>query len=176
MEIHWRNPRQVDPAEREAAEAKLRALAAGHTDLIDLWIDLPDEPHHRKGNEHATVRAQLRRAELVARGEDIDSSLALRRALERFEQELRKLRARRADTTPDAGSSPPLRGVVDTIDPERDHGFLISDSGDRVYFHRNAVRGGLELDTLREGDSVAFNIEAGDEGAQATVVLPSPPS
>ena len=176
MEIHWRNPRGVSPEERDAAEARLRALTGERGDVIDLWIDLAALPHHRLGGARATIRAQVRRGDLVAQGRGAELDLALRDAVDTFARELRKRRARRAPQPPDFGSVPPLRGVIDRVDPGGEYGFLISESGERVYFHRNALRGGLELSNLEGGESVAFNIEAGDEGAQATVVLPPPPA
>ncbi len=172
MEIHWRDPDTVDASEREAADKRLRELAAGHSDLIDVWIDLTEDPHHRQGSQRTTIRAQVRGASLVSHGDGADLGLALRHALQTFERELRELRARRSDRLPDWGTAPPLRGVVDRVHPAEDHGFLISESGEQVYFHRNALGGGLDLDTLQEGDTVAFNLEAGDKGAQATVVVP----
>jgi hypothetical protein len=66
MEIHWRNPNGIDEEERVAAEQRLQGLAQGHTDLIDLWIDVARTPHHRKGAEEVTIRCQARGAELVA--------------------------------------------------------------------------------------------------------------
>jgi len=58
---------------------------------------------------------------------------------------------------------------------DQGYGFILTDAGGRVYFHRNAVHGGLEFEQLEEGQRVGLNIEAGDEGPQATVVLPPPP-
>jgi hypothetical protein len=42
-----------------------------------------------------------------------------------------------------------------------------------VYFHRNAVHGGLDFERLAEG--VALNLEASEKGLQATTVVPAPP-
>jgi cold shock CspA family protein len=50
------------------------------------------------------------------------------------------------------------------------YGFLVTDGGERVYFHRNAVGGGLEFERLEGGEAVALNYEAGDSGLQATFV------
>ena len=113
----------------------------------------------------------MRRANLVAHAEEADPQLALRSALQIFERELRRLRDRRADR-PHAAAGPRLRGVVDRVFLDEGYGFLIGEDGERVYFHRNAVGEGLAFPALREGESVAFSLEAGDKGAQATIVLP----
>jgi cold shock CspA family protein len=44
-----------------------------------------------------------------------------------------------------------------------------------VYFHRNALHGGLELERLEEGQRVGLDLEGGDKGLQATYVRPAPP-
>ena len=64
--------------------------------------------------------------------------------------------------------------MIDVVVSDRDHGFILTDSGDRVYFHRNALHS-LAFDKLQEGQRVSLDIEAGDEGLQATVVRPPPP-
>jgi cold shock CspA family protein len=64
---------------------------------------------------------------------------------------------------------------VDRIFAEEDYGFVLTDGGERVYFHRNAVHGGLEFDGLAEGDRVGLNIEAGNKGPHATTIVAPPP-
>lgn len=173
MEIHWRNPNGLDEEEREAAEQRLQGLAHGHTDLIDLWIDVARTPHHRKGAEEVTIRCQARGAELVAHGRHAETPLALREALQTFGREVKRLRERRRDRREERPAEPPLRGVVDEVFPEEGYGFVLTDSGDRVYFHRNALSGGLDFAALAEGQSVALDFEAGDKGLQAIFVAPS---
>jgi cold shock CspA family protein len=65
--------------------------------------------------------------------------------------------------------------VIDVVQRDDGYGFILTDAGDRVYFHRNAVSGGLEFESLAEGQRIGLDIEAGNEGPQATVVVPAPP-
>ena len=58
-------------------------------------------------------------------------------------------------------------GRVTRIDG--DHGFLATDDGRDVYFHRHAVLDD-RFDALVPGDPVAFVEEAGDRGPQASTV------
>ena len=44
-----------------------------------------------------------------------------------------------------------------------------------VYFHRNAVKEGLDFERLQESDRVALNLEQGSDGPQATTVIAPPP-
>lgn len=97
MEIHWRNMDEVDVAEREAAERKLRALADGHSDLIDLRIAAKPNNHHRHGGQEVHITCQARGKELVATRTGADLGQALHDAIDAFVSEVRRLRDRRTD-------------------------------------------------------------------------------
>jgi cold shock CspA family protein len=64
---------------------------------------------------------------------------------------------------------------VDRVFREDGYGFILTDGGERVYFHRNAVKGNLDFERLGEADRVALNVEEGREGPQATAVVAAPP-
>jgi cold shock CspA family protein/ribosome-associated translation inhibitor RaiA len=174
MEIHWRDPHNVDAAERARSEEHLERLATGHTDLIDVWLDFRTTAHHRHGGDEITIRALVRGGEVVARRVADSPKVALRDALDAFEREIRRMREARA-TPPRAGSVPPLLGIVERVVRDRDFGFLLTDAGEQVYFHRNALRDELAWETIQEGQRVALEVEAGLDGPQATVVAPPPP-
>lgn len=174
MEVHWRRPNELTEDIRLGAEARLQRLAEGHTDLIKAWIDVGVDGHHRKGSGRVAIRCQARGTELVAHGEREDAELALHDALQVFEREVKRMRARRKDKRLERQVGPTLRGVVDRVDAGADHGFVITDAGERVYFHRNALSG-LDFAALEEGQAVALEVEAGERGLQATVVAPARP-
>lgn len=176
MEIHWRHPEKITEAEREFAMRHLEDLAAGHADLTDLWVDIANgSQHHRKGDEKVTIRCQARRASIVAIGTGDEAGLALREALEKFEREVWQLREKRAEHRPKPETSPPHLGIVDRVVRDEDYGFLITDGGEQVYFHRNALHEGLDFEDLEEGQRVALNYHPGNDGPQASVVTPPPP-
>ena len=97
MEIHWRNMDDVEESEREAAERKLRALADGHSDLIDLRIAAKPNNHHRHGAQEVHITCQARGKEIVATRSGADLGQALHDALDAFVAEVRRLRDRRGD-------------------------------------------------------------------------------
>lgn len=176
MQIHWRHPEVVSEAERSAVTERLEALAEGHQDLIDVWVDLHQNTHHRHGGDEVTIRCQARGADLVARRKAEEAGLALREALHAFEREVHRLREKRQDRRVEpAGGAPPHLGVVDRVFPERDYGFILTDAGDQVYFHRNALHAELSFEGLQEGQRVALNFAPGEKGLQANVVQPPPP-
>jgi ribosomal subunit interface protein len=171
MEIHWRNAKELSGDVRAKAEEQLAKLAEHHRDMIDLTVDVERKSaHHKLGKRRVEIRCQARGTNLVANGEADELGLALRDALRTFRREVEKLRDRRRDARAERPAEPPLRGVIDRVERAGGFGFLITDAGERVYFHRNAVGGGLDFDRLEGGETVALNYEAGGEGLQATFV------
>ncbi|PQA89388.1 HPF/RaiA family ribosome-associated protein [Hyphococcus luteus] len=65
----------------------------------------------------------------------------------------------------------PLEAVIATLVAEEDYGFLETEDGREVYFHRNSVAND-GFDKLQTGARVAFAEESGDKGPQATFVKP----
>jgi cold shock CspA family protein/ribosome-associated translation inhibitor RaiA len=180
MQIHWAHTQEIEPGQREKVETRLRQLAEGHSDLIDVRITGRTTGHHRHGDQEVRIVCQARGREIVASRARPDLGLALEEAMQAFEREVHRLRDRRSEKRPDwRGSQPPVLGIVDRVDRDGGFGFILTDAGEQVYFHQNAVQSGLDFDALSEGDRVALDIEAGDEGPQATVVsapLPGTPS
>ena len=64
-----------------------------------------------------------------------------------------------------------FRGVVCKLFPREGYGFILKEGGGEVYFHRNAVHT-LTFEKLEDGTEVAFNVEEGEKGPQATTVQP----
>lgn len=178
MQIHWRNPGHLSEDEQLLAQERIESLAMGHTDLIDVWIEVePSSAHHRMGAETVSIRAQARgKPTIVAHAEEETLHAALRAALDRFDREILRMREKRLDRrVPSPSSAPPHLGIIDRVFAEEGYGFLLSDAGEQIYFHRNAVNDDLAFETLEEGERVSFNFEAGNKGPQATVVAPAPP-
>jgi cold shock CspA family protein/ribosome-associated translation inhibitor RaiA len=67
----------------------------------------------------------------------------------------------------------PLIGRIASVFAERDYGFLETDTGEEVWFHRNSVSGG-DFDNLKVGERVRYvtDPEEGEKGAQASAVFP----
>jgi cold shock CspA family protein/ribosome-associated translation inhibitor RaiA len=175
MEIHWVGLTDLEDAVRGAAEARLGRLTEGHSDLIDLRITGRQTGHHRHGDQEVRITCQARGRELVAARTRPDLGLALDEVLDAFEREVHRLREKRRDLSRKPEPEPPHLGIVDRIFRRDGYGFILTDSGEQVYFHRNAVKEGLDFDRLQEADRVALNVEAGNKGPQATAVVAPPP-
>jgi cold shock CspA family protein/ribosome-associated translation inhibitor RaiA len=176
MEIHWHDADSIPEAERNDVTEQLEALAADHTDLIDVWVDVEENTHHRHGGDEVAIRCQVRGGQIVSRRKADEAGLALREALAAFEREVREWRRRRTDVRSEPPASPPRLGIVDRVFRDDGYGFLLTDGGERVYFHQNALTRGLSMESLREGDRVGLDYEAGEKGLQAVFVEPAPPA
>lgn len=96
-----------------------------------------------------------------------DAYVAVRDVFDALRRQLReRVRERR-----DEGRRPDIEerhGLVERLLPDQDHGFIRSDDGREIYFHRNAVLTGF--DRLRVGSEVSFDEDEGREGPQASTV------
>ena len=174
MELHWHHPETFREQDRALAEERIRDLARDHTDLIDVRISARPTGHHRHGGQEVRITCEARGKEIVAARTRPDLRLALNETLDAFEREIWRMRHRRTQQRREHPAEPPELGVIDEIRVDDEHGFVLTDAGLRVYFHRNAVSG-LDFEALAEGQRVALNFEAGDEGPQATFVGAPPP-
>jgi cold shock CspA family protein/ribosome-associated translation inhibitor RaiA len=175
MEIHWVDADAFGAAQREGVEARIRKLAEGQHDVIDVRIVARGNGHHRHGGKEVRITCEARGREIVAARTRPDATLALNEAVDVFLRELRRLRERRGAQREERerGAPPSETGVIDAV--LADHGFIVTDAGERVYFHRNALQGALEFERLEEGQRIGLNVEGGEKGLQATVVRPPPP-
>jgi len=175
MELHWVHPEVIREADRRAAEARIEAMASGHTDLIDVRITARASAHHRHGGQEIKITCMARGKEIVAERTRPDAGLALNECLDVFEREVKRMRHRRIGARVERPASPPALGVVDRVLRDEGYGFILTDGGERVYFHRNAVGGGLDFERLGEGERVGLDFEGGNEGLQAKFVVAPPP-
>jgi len=175
LQIHWRNCDELSEEQRRNAEQRLQKLAADHTDLIDVRISGKTTGHHRRGGQEIRIVCMARGKELVAARTREDMGKAFNEALDAFEREVWRMREKRQDKRVERPALPPVLGVIDRVFVDDGYGFILTDDGEQVYFHRNAVGGGLSFESLEEGQRVGLNVESGAEGPQANVVLAPPP-
>jgi ribosome-associated translation inhibitor RaiA len=114
MDIQWHVVTKLDGARREAAEARIRKLAEGQKDLIHVVVHVESSNHHQHGAAEAKIRCQAKGRELIAHEHDDEPELALTRAVDVFEREVRTMRAKRRDHRTRGVPAPP------TIDESED--------------------------------------------------------
>ncbi len=57
-------------------------------------------------------------------------------------------------------------GTIKRLVRDRGFGFILSQDGTELFFHRSALQG-QAFDTLTEGQAVEFDVERGDKGPRA---------
>ncbi len=60
-------------------------------------------------------------------------------------------------------------GTVARLVRDRGFGFVKTEDGTDVFFHKSALQG-VEFDSLSEGQAVEFDIEEGAKGARAATL------
>lgn len=62
-----------------------------------------------------------------------------------------------------------MQGTIKRLIRDRGFGFIRSEDGQEVFFHRSALED-TDFDGLREGERVTFELERGSKGPRATNV------
>jgi cold shock CspA family protein len=174
LEITFRDMDR-SPAVEECIHQWTAKLESVYDRIVRCEV-LVEAPHrHRRNGRayHVRVRLTVPGGEVVvsrdtgsseAHGDVFvavrDSFRAARRQLEdHVHRHLRRdVKAREA----------PAHGRVSFLDAELEWGYLDTDDGRQVYFHRNSVLGGIE--SLEPGAEVRFAEEPGVNGPQASTV------
>jgi len=61
------------------------------------------------------------------------------------------------------------KGTIRRLMRDRGYGFITTEDGKDIFFHRTALRG-LRFDSLKEGQSVEFEVETGPKGPRTADV------
>lgn len=165
----------MTPRWKTEIESRMADLRRGHDDLTHGRVTLTKNPHHKKADfvaEAVIVVTLPGRHTITARKEDKTFEEAIRAAFASVEIELRKFREKRAATEVRVPAIP-LRGVICKRFPQEGYGFILQEGGGEVYFHRHALQG-LTFADLEDGLEVAFDVEPGEQGPQATAVRRPP--
>jgi len=171
------------PALEEAIREHVAKLARRYDRLTGCRVSV-EAPHrqHRTGNVyevHITMAVPGR--ELAVSREphkareryaDADVYTSLREAFDAAERQLMSYKqVLRTDTTSTTAEA--MRGQVALIEPGADHGFLLTNTGTQLYFHRDSVTDG-DFEDLRQGDMVHYVEEQSDSGPVAVKVRVGP--
>jgi len=97
MDIQWHVVTDLDPSRKEAAEARILKLGQGQKDLIHVVVHVEGSNHHQHGAAEAKIRCQAKGRELIAHERDEEPEIALTRAVDVFEREVRAMRDKRRD-------------------------------------------------------------------------------
>ncbi|HLZ36042.1 MAG TPA: HPF/RaiA family ribosome-associated protein [Nitrospira sp.] len=171
LEIESRNV-GMTPRWKTEIEERMADLQRGHEDVTHGRVTLTKNPHHKKSANVAEALVVVTlpgRHTFTARKENKTFEEAIREAFEAIAIELRKFRDKRSTKEVRTAPTPPHRGVVCKLFRKGGYGFILKEGGGEVYFHKNALQG-LSFQDLEDGTEVAFNVEEGQKGPQATAV------
>ena len=125
MDIQWHIKTGIADARRDAAESRIRKLGEGQKDLIHVVVHVEGSNHHQHGAAEAKIRCQAKGRELIAHERDDEPEIALTKAVDVFEREVRAMRAKRRDHR---GHSAPPVPVEEVADDEED--FSLAEGAD----------------------------------------------
>ena len=174
LHIESRNV-EMTPRWKTEIEERMADLQLGHDDITHGRVTLTKNRHHKKDQrvaEAVVVVTLPGRRTITSRKEEKTFEEAIRAAFFAVEIELKKLREKRASKEVRVPTLP-MQGVISKLFPQEGYGFILKEGGGEVYFHKNAVHG-LKFKELEDGLEVAFNVEDGVKGPQATTVNPVP--
>jgi ribosomal subunit interface protein len=148
-------------------------LMAGNIVRCHVVIEAPHR-HSREGRRYKVhIDVRLPGREIAISRELGDSELDAYAAIDQaFDEAKRRLReavdVRRGDVKSHERA---LRGRVSKLFSYEGYGFIETEEGNEVYFHKNSVLNGA-FARLERGDRVRFLEEDGDDGTHATSVSP----
>jgi len=172
--------RDMEPS--EAVEARIREKAAKLEQYYDRIMScrvMVESPH---GHHHQGRLFQVRIDLTVPDGELVvnqahhhrdhsheDVYVALRDAFNAMQHQLQSHVQKRRGRVKQHEAPP--GGHVISLNPEEDYGRIGTPDGRTIYFHRNSVLNG-GFDGLEVGAEVRFAEETGEQGPQASSVMP----
>lgn len=62
-----------------------------------------------------------------------------------------------------------MQGIIKRVIRDRGFGFIRAEDGKEIFFHRSSLQE-LNFDSLKEGQSVEFELEGGPKGPRAVTV------
>ena len=167
IKIEWQNTK-VSPYWKSVIEERLNSFRQGRQKITHARMTIRKNQHHQSGSEEATLVLSVSGKVLTAtkRGETLGD--AINQVLDTAEQEWKRYCEKRQQVGQKVPARSQPKGVIARLFKDREYGFIQSDGGD-VYFHKNSVRG-MSFQSLKEGTRVEFELEAGNDGWQASRV------
>jgi len=179
LELAFHNMTPSDSL-RSAVQREVERLERFYDHIVGcrVVIEMPHKRHRVGSNipdvhvllrvpgREIVVSRELARSVNNAKG-TVNAYAVLRDAFEAVQARLKDYRRqRRGEVKP---KDAPMLGHVVELVAERKYGFLATEDGGQLYFHRNSVAGeGFE--DLRVGDAVEYAPAMGDKGSAAARV------
>ena len=168
MQIYIEGQRtDIQPALRDWITGRLEELNGPHNDILHARVVLDKATHHIQGADEVRVILALAGKTLSASKTCETLDEAVNAVLDTVARELQDYRTQRRGVIKEPGPRP--RGRIVRLFMDRGYGFIETDARREVYFHAHAVHG-IPFEKLAVGMAVDLDIEAGNEGPQASRV------
>jgi ribosomal subunit interface protein len=159
----------MQPDWRTLIEERLARLGERYPKLIRVHVTLRHGRHHLRGAEEVDIVATYPGATLRAAKQEEEMRDAVHAALDVLERQLAAHHEERRHFGKAPGARP--SGTIARVFTDRGYGFIVTDEGEEVYFHQNALHE-LDFASLPLGLPVELEIERGERGPQASRVFP----
>lgn len=169
IEIDGRNT-EIHPRWRTLIEHKLAKFDRHVYGVTHARVTILHNRHHLAGDNEVQVVLSVPGRTLTVHKSAAQIPDALRAALIAAERELKTYHQGRKRFVKQPGPRPV--GTIVRLFKTRGYGFILTESDREVYFHKNSLDG-LSFERLEKGMQVAFEIEEGEKGLQASRVLPA---
>jgi ribosomal subunit interface protein len=161
---------EMQPEWRALIDQRLARLAERYPTLSRVHVTLKHGRHHLRGVEEVDIVATCPGATVRAAKQEAEMRDAVHAALDVLERQLAAHHEERRHFGKAPGARP--AGTIAQVFTDRGYGFILTDEGEEVYFHRNALHE-LDFASLPLGLPVEFEVERGTEGPQASRVFPA---
>ena len=168
IEIEGRHT-DVQPVLQDWITERLEEFNVPHNDILRARIVVDKATHHIQGADEVRIVLFLTGKTLSASKTEETLDDALNATLNAIGRELQDYRIQRRGVVKEPGPRP--RGRIVRLFVERGYGFIETDARREVYFHAHAVHG-IAFEKLAVGMVVDLDIEAGNDGPQASRVIP----
>jgi cold shock CspA family protein len=174
LQIVWEH---IEPSDflKRRIEREVRSLERTFGRITSCRVHVEGASRRQHQGGLYAVRARL----LLPGGQEIDASrnpphdhahedayVTIRDVFQALKRQLRERVRERREESQHPDTQP--HGIVSQLFADKGHGFIRTDDGREIYFHKNAVLSGFER--LRVGAEVHFAEEEGKDGPQASTV------
>jgi ribosomal subunit interface protein len=155
---------------KELVSSRLAALENGHRKILHARVTFRKSTHHNTGNDEASIVLTIPGTTLAASRNGQVMGEALNTALEVIEREWQRYWNKKRRLKKKIPAARTTHGVVARLFREQEYGFIQTEGGREVYFHKNSVHN-LPFERLEVGTLVNCELEEGKKGPQASRVL-----
>jgi ribosomal subunit interface protein len=159
----------MQPEWRDLIDQRLARLAERYPKLIRVHVTLKHGRHHLRGVEEVDIVGTYPGATFRTAKQEEEMRDAIHAALDSLEREVAAHHEKRRHFGKAPG--PRASGTIARLFTDRGYGFIRTDEGEEIYFHRHALHE-LDFDSLPLGLPVELEIESGEQGPQASRVFP----